>query len=92
MEAPEAEEALAAAEVVARLQGNWGPRNAYTEIVDAWVEQSALKVPEDIVAQARAVIKRVLTAPSELLELWQEAPEFEAWKGLVEGLEERVAG
>ena len=61
MEAPEAEEALAAAEVVARLQGNWGPRNAYTETVDAWVEQTVLEVSEGVAAQERAAIKRVLT-------------------------------
>ena len=91
MEAPEAEEALAAAEVVARLQGNWGPRNAYTETVDAWVERTALEVSEGVVTKAKTVIKRVLATPSELLELWQEAPEFEAWKALVEQLVERVA-
>ena len=34
LEAPEAEEALAAAEVVARLQGNWGVRDVYTAPVD----------------------------------------------------------
>ena len=33
-------EGLAACEVVARLKGNWGARNAYTETVDKWVERS----------------------------------------------------
>jgi hypothetical protein len=91
LEAPDAEEALAAAEVVARLQGNWGPRNSYTETVDTWVEKKGLKVSEDVVTKAKAVINRVVTEPSELLELWQESPEFEAWKTLVEQLGKRVA-
>ncbi len=90
LEAPEAEEALAAAEVVARLQGNWGPRNAYTETVDAWVEEHAFKVPGELISKAKAVIRRVVSTPSELLELWQETPEFEDWKALVDQLEARV--
>jgi hypothetical protein len=90
LESPDAEEALAAAEVVARLQGNWGPRNSYTETVDTWVDKIGLKVSEDVVTKAKAVIKRVVTAPSELLELWKASSEFEAWKTLVEQLGERV--
>jgi hypothetical protein len=49
-----------------------------------------LEVSDDVVTKARAAIKRVLTAPSELLELWQETSEFDAWKALVEQLGGRV--
>ena len=38
LEAPDAEEAIAAAEVVARMKGKWGERNAYTKTVDLWIE------------------------------------------------------
>lgn len=40
LEAPDATIALAAAEVIARLQGNWGERNSYTEAADGWVEKN----------------------------------------------------
>ena len=37
LEAPDAEEALAAAEAVARMGGNFGVRNDYTQTMDDWV-------------------------------------------------------
>src|SRR3712207_5626147 len=67
-----ATQALAACEVIARLKGNWEPRNSYTETVDRWVETHPLAVPNSLVTVAVSVIDRVLTPPSELLELWQE--------------------
>jgi hypothetical protein len=91
LEAPEAEEALAAAEVVARLLGNWGERDAYTEPVDDWVERNPLKPSTDLVAKAVAAIDRIVSAPSELLELWQESDDLEAWRLSVLTLRARVA-
>src|SRR5438105_3797871 len=64
---------LAACEVVARLKGNWGLRNPYSEAVDKWVESHPIKPPENLVQAALAVIDRILCPPSELLELWEEA-------------------
>jgi hypothetical protein len=90
LDVPEAEEALAAGEVVARLQGNWGPRNAYTKDVDAWVEQNKFEISEHLVTRAKAAIERVLSPPSELLKLWQETSEFEAWRAGLDGLKDRV--
>ena len=40
LEVDEATEALAAAETIARLQGNWGVQDAYTESVDTWVRKT----------------------------------------------------
>lgn len=90
LEAPEAEEAIAAAEVVARLQGNWGVRNAYTEPADAWVEQIKLTPPAELAQKARAAIDRILTEPSELKELWEESDESDAWKESVTELKSRI--
>src|SRR6476469_3755285 len=44
--------ALAACEVIARLQGNPGYENAYTENVDRWVAAHRLKPPAALVARA----------------------------------------
>jgi hypothetical protein len=41
LEAPEASQAIAAAEAVARLQGNWGLRDAYSEDLDACPKRSS---------------------------------------------------
>ena len=82
-------EALAACEVVARLKGNWGPRNSYTETVDKWVKMQPQVVSANFVQTAVAVIDRVLTAPSELLELWEEGDGAE-WQNAVKDLRNRV--
>jgi 2-methylcitrate dehydratase PrpD len=84
-------EALAACEVVARLKGNWGKRDAYTEIVDAWVLAHPEDPSEMLLEGALAAIDRIVRAPSELLELWEEG-DVEAWKTAVADLRARVAG
>lgn len=92
LEAYEAEEALAAVEVIARLLGHWGTRNAYTEPVDLWVERYRLKPSPDLLRRAEAAIDRILTTPSELLELWEDSDDGEAWKQSVHELKTRVHG
>jgi hypothetical protein len=84
-------EGLAACEVIARLKGNWGVRDAYTESLDKWVEAHPIQPPTDLVNQALAVIARVLTAPSELTELWDAEGENKEWHDAVEDLCSRVA-
>jgi hypothetical protein len=79
-------EGLAAAEVVARLRGNWGQRNPYTETVDQWVESHPAVPSRELIAQATAAIDRILSEPSELLELWSESDELERWRTVVQDL------
>lgn len=83
---------LAACEVLARLQGNFGAQSAYTEAVDQWVRSHPMSVPSELVVLAVRVIDRVLTTPSELLELWEEAGDEDEWRARVGNLRERVAG
>jgi hypothetical protein len=87
-----ATEGLAAAEVVARLRGNWGARDAYTEPVDEWVEAHPGAPSAELIAQALAAIDRVLAEPSELLDLWAETEHLDRWKAEVQDLRTRVAG
>ena len=64
-------EALAACEVLARLNGNFGYQTESTEAVDAWVAAHPdLEVSEELVERAHAVIDRILGKRSELRELW----------------------
>jgi len=90
LEAPESSQAIAAAEVVARLQGHFGLRNAYTESVDEWVAAHPLSVPTALARKAHAALDRILAQPSELLELWEESDDFESWRGTVTELKSRI--
>ena len=92
LDASEAEEALAAAEVVAGLLGRWGVRSAYTEPAEAWVQRVQLKPSQELTHKAVQAADRVLAEPSELLELWAEADaeDFAAWKGHVDDLKKRL--
>ena len=90
LEAPVASEAIAAAEVVARLQGNFGIRDPYSESVDAWVERVKIRPPASLASKAHRALDRILSEPSELLELWQETEEAGAWEASVKGLKGRI--
>ena len=89
LEAAAASQGLAACEALARLRGKWGLRNAYTEALDAWVNTHKQDPPGDLVEQGVRVIDRVLTAPSELLELWSEG-DSEDWQTAVADLRKRL--
>jgi hypothetical protein len=88
--APEAMEALAAAEVIARLQGNWGERSSYSDPVDKWVEANAFIPTGGLIAKAHQVLELVVGPNSELNELWQESSDHEAWLASVAELKSRV--
>jgi hypothetical protein len=90
LEAPDAEEALAAADIVARMRGQLNAPTAYTVEIDQWVERVKLSPGEQLVDKARRSIERILAEPSELLELWRESNDFESWKRSVEDLSERL--
>jgi len=89
LEAPEACNALAACEVLARLRGNAGYQNAYTEKVDAWVKQHQITPSRELVARASSVIERILGDKSELKELWSEDDPTE-WLASIDDLRERL--
>lgn len=90
LEAPEASQAIAAAEVIARLHGNWGLRDAYSVDVDAWVERTEIVPTKELTLKAKKAVKRITTEPSELLELWQEGDESEKWIDAMQDLERRL--
>ena len=91
LEAPEACEAIAAAEVVARLQGRSGGQDASSENVDAWVDRVKLQPSAILIDKARRALDRILAEPSELLELWEDAEPSGAWQAEVKKLKARVS-
>ena len=90
LEIPEASRAIAAAEAVARLQGRFGMRDGHSEPVDEWVGRVKLVPPESLARTARQVLERILVAPSELLEIWGEAEDGDAWFEAVKDLKARI--
>lgn len=82
-------QALAACEVLARLLGNFGYRNAYTKKVDDWVAAHPVKPETALLARARAGIDRILGADSELRQLWEEGGK-KTWRQSVLDLRQRL--
>ncbi|TIX51847.1 DUF4259 domain-containing protein [Alteraurantiacibacter aquimixticola] len=80
VEAPEASNALAAAEVVAAAIGNASPRLKAN--VGGWASDQ----PDQGNARREIAIKAVkrVRDDSELSELWEETDEFEDWKKSVD--------
>ena len=90
LEAPDACNALAACEVLARLNGKPGYKNSYTAEVDQWVAAHRLTPSAALVAQANAVIARILGDKSELRELWNDSDNSGQWLASVEELRQRL--
>jgi hypothetical protein len=90
LEALEAEEGLAAAEIVARMNDGGGSRTSYTETVDAWIAASRVVVPPKRRELAKRAVARVLCDPSEIVELWTESEQADRWRRSVETLLARL--
>ncbi|MBU0984493.1 MAG: DUF4259 domain-containing protein [candidate division Zixibacteria bacterium] len=90
LDAPDAEAGIAAADTIARLKGHFYVKNSYTETVDKWVAAHKLTPPPELVNDAIRAIERILTQPSELLDLWEESGEFESWKQHLDALKTRL--
>jgi hypothetical protein len=82
--------AIAACEVLARLRGNFGYRNAFTENVDNWVQAHPIKPDAALVKRGREAIARVMGDASELRELWAEG-DYDSWQKAVEDLLHRLS-
>lgn len=80
LEADLASEALAAIEVLAKLLGRGTQTDSYTEEIDEWVKKNPLKPSAALLAKAQQAIRRIQSQDSELLELWEEAGDANAWK------------
>ncbi len=91
LEADLAEEAVAAAEVVARALGRGTQTDGYAKGVDAWLQTLSAKPDARIIALARRVLERVLGSDSELRELWEESSEYAAWQESMQRLRAALA-
>lgn len=83
-------EGLAACDVVARLAGRPGQKDAYTETTDQWVAEQKDPPGDDLVNRALRVIDRVVGSDSELAELWGEDGDDAPWRASVDALRSRL--
>ena len=81
-----ASEAIAAAEVVAKVLGRGTQNDAYTEKVDAWLSANRVDINADLRKKAKLALNRILGENSELCELWEESEEGALWKVSVQKL------
>jgi len=88
LDASEAENAIAAAETVACLLGRPGAN--LTESLETWVRAQTQAPTDDLRAKAVAAVTRACTAPSELLELWEDTDDLEAWRAELASLITRL--
>jgi len=86
LEAPEASEAVAAVEVLAKLLGKGTQSDSYTAKVDDWVKSVSLNPSPSLLAKAQRTLERILGEDSELRELWSEGDEAE-WVGSIKALQ-----
>jgi len=93
LEAPDGETALAAAEIIAYLEGR--PSASATQLPDLanWVANADVAVTPELVADAKAAVARVLGEDSELQQLWcaeGNAALCDAWMDAVADLSDRL--
>lgn len=79
LEAPEADRGIAAAAVLALLNGQEIP-GTLDEALSTWVKSQTTKPGSALLTKAQVVIERVLSENSELAELWIESDEYESWQ------------
>jgi hypothetical protein len=91
LEAPNATTALAAAEVIAAALGRPAAAAKSQEGLMTWIETVKPQPSAALVEKAAMAVDRVKSDQSELLELWQETDDFEAWKADVQDLRTRLA-
>ncbi|MCE0559315.1 DUF4259 domain-containing protein [Motilimonas sp. E26] len=83
-------EALAAIDTLARVKGNFGKKDSYTENVDEWVSKYNFEPPKELIENAVKAAKAILGDQSELSDIWRATEYFDAWRIEVESVIERV--
>lgn len=79
LEAPEAEEALAAIEVLVHMVGKGSGFEALPEAVGAWVATCTERPGPSLVQKALLALARIGSEASELRQLWEDSEDFQAW-------------
>jgi hypothetical protein len=90
LEAPEAEEAVAAVAVLGRLLGRGTPAEHGPDGLEAWISGIGVRPSAPLLDKARRVITRVLAEDSELAELWDDSDAAADWRASMAALQAAV--
>ncbi len=90
LEAPDASQAIAAAEIVAAVLGRPTSAAQREDELIEWIGRVKPTTDAALVAQAGQALDRILAPNSELLELWEEADEFAEWQATVTALRSQL--
>ncbi len=92
LDVDEGNNALVAADVVARLRSGGGEQTSYAEPVTLWVAAATFPDTEALATDARAAIGRVIDRErSEVFQLWAETDSLVEWLGVINELTDRLA-
>lgn len=92
VEAPDAELAIVAAEIVAAARGRASLAAQQEEGLADWLARIRPHIDGDLLRQCRDALARILGDHSELRELWEETDSAHAWRAtLVELIDNGVA-
>lgn len=91
LDASDAEEAIAAIEVLAHLLGKATQSDSYTDEVQQWAKRVAVQPNSQLLQKARQVLQRIVSGDSELQELWEESDDAETWQAAIQHLDVALA-
>lgn len=80
VEAPDACQAIIAAEIIAAMCGRPTLAAERQEELSEWLQRIRPAMDPELVSQARAALLRILAENSELRELWEEAEDYSEWQ------------
>ncbi|MEO6278352.1 DUF4259 domain-containing protein [Roseateles sp.] len=86
LEAPDAEEGIAAVAVLAQLLGRSKPIEDGPEGLNAWISGIGVRPSAALLDKARRVAERVVAEDSELAELWDDSEDAAEWRASVAAL------
>ena len=92
VEAPDACQAIVAAEVVAAALGRPTAAGQQEDALSAWVKRVRPDVDATLAAEARDALTRILASNSELRELWEDSDDFAEWRASVAELRQQLQG
>ena len=86
VEAPDACNAIVAAEIIAAALGRPTQAAQQEEELTSWLSRIRPTIDNELAAQALDALSRILAENSDLRELWEEADDFSDWQASVKEL------
>ena len=90
VEAPDACQAIVAAEIIAAALGRPTLAAQGEEDLTRWLARIRPTIDADVAARARDALARILASNSELRELWEETDDFSEWQASVAELAQQI--